>query len=203
MDGPGNLTDAVRVAADPGSRKPRREWSPLADQGPVAAHQAGEDSHQRSRCVLGATWSGVGERLLGWGSLTSARLPSTAGGGSIRTFRRGCALIPVITGRQWRATRPVRSSIVRRCRRREATAAGTARRASCARSCDRWLDAGKPVVLASRCIGGEVSATYAFPGGGGRPYPAGSQCRPDLALPSQARMELADLLVGRGGVRGG
>jgi L-asparaginase len=54
----------------------------------------------------------------------------------------------------------------------------------------RWLDAGKPVVLASRCIRGEVSATYAFPGAGGDlirmgVLPAGPRA------PSQARMELA------------
>jgi L-asparaginase len=54
----------------------------------------------------------------------------------------------------------------------------------------RWLDAGKPVVLASRCVRGEVSATYAFPGAGGDlirlgVVPAGPRA------PSQARMELA------------
>lgn len=32
----------------------------------------------------------------------------------------------------------------------------------------RWLDAGKPVVLASRCPFGEVGGEYAFEGGGGQ-----------------------------------
>jgi L-asparaginase len=32
----------------------------------------------------------------------------------------------------------------------------------------RWLDAGKPVVLASRCPYGEVGGEYAFEGGGGQ-----------------------------------
>ena len=30
----------------------------------------------------------------------------------------------------------------------------------------RWVAEGKPVVLASRCLYGEVSPVYAFPGGG-------------------------------------
>jgi L-asparaginase len=54
----------------------------------------------------------------------------------------------------------------------------------------RWLDAGKPVVLASRCPFGEVGGEYAFEGGGGQllrlgVLPAGP--RPV----SLARLELA------------
>jgi L-asparaginase len=53
----------------------------------------------------------------------------------------------------------------------------------------RWLEEGKPVVLASRCLYGTVQPTYAFDGGGARTtamgaIPAGSR------TPSQARMEL-------------
>ncbi|HET8623526.1 MAG TPA: asparaginase [Gemmatimonadales bacterium] len=53
----------------------------------------------------------------------------------------------------------------------------------------RWLDDGKPVVLASRCPAGEVTPVYAFDGGGARlvamgVIPAGAR------TPSQARMEL-------------
>jgi L-asparaginase len=54
----------------------------------------------------------------------------------------------------------------------------------------RWLDEGKPVVLATRCPFGEVTPSYAFEGGGARLVamgvtPAGAR------TPSQARMELA------------
>jgi L-asparaginase len=54
----------------------------------------------------------------------------------------------------------------------------------------RWLSEGKPVVLASRCLYGQVQPTYAFDGGGARTaamgaIPAGPR------TPSQARMELA------------
>jgi L-asparaginase len=53
----------------------------------------------------------------------------------------------------------------------------------------RWLDEGKPVVLASRCLYGVVTPAYAFDGGGARlveigAIPAGPR------TPSQARMEL-------------
>jgi L-asparaginase len=53
----------------------------------------------------------------------------------------------------------------------------------------RWLDEGKPVVLASRCARGEVTPVYAFEGGGARTVamgaiPAGPR------TPSQARLEL-------------
>jgi L-asparaginase len=53
----------------------------------------------------------------------------------------------------------------------------------------RWIEDGKPVVLASRCPLGEVTPLYAFDGGGSRlvamgAIPAGPR------TPSQARMEL-------------
>jgi L-asparaginase len=53
----------------------------------------------------------------------------------------------------------------------------------------RWIDEGKPVVLATRCPLGEVTPLYAFEGGGSRlvalgAIPAGPR------TPSQARMEL-------------
>ena len=53
----------------------------------------------------------------------------------------------------------------------------------------RWIEEGKPVVLASRCWWGQVAPLYAFDGGGARTtamgaIPAGPR------TPSQARMEL-------------
>jgi L-asparaginase len=54
----------------------------------------------------------------------------------------------------------------------------------------RWLLAGKPVVLASRCPFGEVAPLYAFEGGGARLVEMGAiPAGPRTA--SQARMELA------------
>jgi L-asparaginase len=59
----------------------------------------------------------------------------------------------------------------------------------------RWIDEGKPVVLASRCWWGQVTPVYAFEGGGARTtamgaIPAGPR------TPAQARMELAIALSG-------
>ncbi|HEX5005452.1 MAG TPA: asparaginase [Gemmatimonadales bacterium] len=53
----------------------------------------------------------------------------------------------------------------------------------------RWLDAGKPVVLATRCASGEVLPIYAFEGGGARLLQAGAIAAGPRA-PSQAWMEL-------------
>ncbi len=53
----------------------------------------------------------------------------------------------------------------------------------------RWIEEGKPVVLASRCPHGEVSPIYAFEGGGARLVAIGAIPAGPRAL-SQARMEL-------------
>ena len=53
----------------------------------------------------------------------------------------------------------------------------------------RWLDEGKPVVLATRCPYGEVTPVYAFEGGGARTVAMGATPAGPRS-PSQARMEL-------------
>jgi L-asparaginase len=53
----------------------------------------------------------------------------------------------------------------------------------------RWLEAGKPVVLASRCLYGEVTPLYAFDGGGARTVALGAVPAGPRS-PSQARLEL-------------
>jgi L-asparaginase len=53
----------------------------------------------------------------------------------------------------------------------------------------RWIDEGKPVVLATRCPNGTVSPGYAFEGGGARLVAMGAIPAGPRAL-SQARMEL-------------
>ncbi len=60
---------------------------------------------------------------------------------------------------------------------------------SLAAAAQRWLDAGKPVVLATRCFTGEVLPIYAFEGGGARLLQAGAVAAGPRA-PSQAWMEL-------------
>jgi len=58
-----------------------------------------------------------------------------------------------------------------------------------AAAAQRWLDAGKPVVLATRCFKGEVLPMYAYEGGGARLLKAGAIAAGPRA-PSQAWMEL-------------
>jgi len=53
----------------------------------------------------------------------------------------------------------------------------------------RWLDEGKPVVLATRCPLGEVTPVYAFEGGGARTVAMGAIPAGPRTV-SQARMEL-------------
>jgi L-asparaginase len=53
----------------------------------------------------------------------------------------------------------------------------------------RWLDDGKPVVLATRCPYGEVTPAYAFEGGGAGTVAMGAVPAGPRS-PSQARMEL-------------
>ncbi len=181
-DGPGNLTDAVRVAADPGSRG---RGVVVAFAGKVlAAHQAVK-THTSD---LNAFSAPHGEPL---GRVSSAGVTYQAprvkpqavfpSGLSARV-----ALIPVITGDKGELldrALPSFDGVVL-----EGYGSGNCP-PGIVPALHRWLDAGKPVVLASRCIGGEVSATYAFPGGGGDlirqgAVPAGPR------TPSQARMEL-------------
>jgi L-asparaginase len=53
----------------------------------------------------------------------------------------------------------------------------------------RWIEEGKPVVLASRCWWGKVTPLYAFEGGGARTTAMGAIAA-GPRTPSQARMEL-------------
>ncbi len=54
----------------------------------------------------------------------------------------------------------------------------------------RWIEEGKPVVLGSRCLQGEVSPIYAFPGGGASVVRLGAVPAGPRTL-AQARLELA------------
>ncbi|HEV8356084.1 MAG TPA: asparaginase [Gemmatimonadales bacterium] len=65
----------------------------------------------------------------------------------------------------------------------------------------RWQDAGKPVVLASRCPFGEAGGEYAFDGGGGQLLRMGVIAA-GPRTPAQARLELA-LCLSAGAPYGG
>ncbi|HSE68529.1 MAG TPA: asparaginase domain-containing protein, partial [Gemmatimonadales bacterium] len=193
-DGPSNLTDAVRVASDPGSRD---RGVMVAFAGEVfAAHQAVKthatelDAFSSPHATALGTVSRTGVQY----HASVAKPQAVAPPG----LTARVAIIPVITGDDGALLDRAFSSFD-----------GVVMVGYGTGNCPpgvlpavrRWLDAGKPVVLASRCIRGEVSAAYAFPGAGGDlirlgVLPAGPRA------PSQARMELAIALsagVGYGG----
>lgn len=60
----------------------------------------------------------------------------------------------------------------------------------------RWLEAGRPVVIASRALQGRVGQTYAYPGGGRRLYEMGALFA-GARRPAQARVDLM-LALGTG-----
>ncbi len=61
---------------------------------------------------------------------------------------------------------------------------------------DRWIAAGKPVVIASRALRGRVGHTYGYPGGGRRLFEAGALFA-GSRRPQQARIDLM-LALGAG-----
>src|SRR4030095_5992862 len=193
-DGPRNLTDAVRVATDTGSRN-RGVMVAFAGQ-LFAAHQAVKthtsdlDAFSAPHGAALGTVSTDGAQFQAPPAKPEVVAPS---GLSARV-----TMIPVITGDNGelldRALPSFDGVVV--------VGYGTG---NCPPgiipAVRRWLDAGKPVVLASRCVRGEVRATYAFSGTGGVRIRVGALPAGPRA-PSQARMELAICLsagVGDGG----
>jgi len=61
---------------------------------------------------------------------------------------------------------------------------------------ERWIGAGKPVVVASRALRGRVGRTYGYPGGGRRLHDLGAIFA-GSRRPQQARIELC-LALGAG-----
>jgi L-asparaginase len=183
-DGPRNLTDAVRVAAAPESRG---LGTLVAFGGKIfSGHEAVKTHATR----LGAFSAPHGHEV-GAVSEQGVRLaspiprnlrpPLDPGGLGARV-----ALIPVITGDQGELLDMARSSsdgLVLMAYGSGNLPPGMVP------AIRRWLDDGKPVVLASRCAEGEVTPVYAFAGGGATlvklgVIPAGARTA------SQARMEL-------------
>lgn len=197
-DGPRNLTDAARVAADPASRGRGTMvvfgGKILAGREAVKVHATDLDAFSAPHGSVIGQVSEQGVRYLTPGARDqTSRL-------SPPSLRARIALIPMITGDQGEvldAARPMYDGAV-------VVGYGSGNcPPGAVPAMQRWLAEGKPLVLASRCLQGQVTPTYAFPGGGGTLLrmgltPAGPR------TPSQARMELAICLsagVGYGGER--
>ena len=185
-DGPANLLSAAAVAADPESAG---RGVMVVFNGKVFAGQTAVKVHATDLDAFDAPHSAAIARVVdGVVSYQSARARQStdAGPATLENFSARIALIPVVvgdTGELLDLARPTHDGLVL-----EAFGSGNVPPGAVP-AIRRWIDEGKPVVLASRCPLGQVTPVYAFEGGGSRliamgAIPAGPR------TPSQARMEL-------------
>jgi L-asparaginase len=182
-DGPGNLMDAARVAAAPSSAD---RGAMVVFDGRIFAGDTAVKVHATDVAAFAAPHASPIGRVTaetvqyeGPVSDRAGCLPATGLGARV-------ALIPVIVGDDGTLldlARPEYDGVVV-----EAFGSGNMPPGAVP-AVRRWLNQGKPVVLASRCPYGEVTPVYAFEGGGAGTVamgviPAGARS------PSQARMEL-------------
>jgi L-asparaginase len=183
-DGPSNLRDAVAVAASVSSAG---RGTMVVFAGRVFAGRTAAKSHATDPDAFAAPHGGPIGRVLD-GAVTFGDAP-VAGGQPVRpaSLHARVAHVPTVVGDQGELLDLARAGhdgvVV------EAFGSGNMPPGAVP-ALRRWIDAGKPVVLASRCWWGEVTPLYAFDGGGARTtalgaIPAGPR------TPSQARMELA------------
>jgi L-asparaginase len=182
-DGSRNLEDAAVVAATPASAG---RGAMVAFAGSVfAGHEAVKTDTMRRDAFAAPHGRPVG-RVTGGRVEYSvpARPPARV---PARGLEARVALVAVVVGDQGELldlARPTHAGLVL-----EAFGAGNIPPGAVP-AVRRWLDDGKPVVLASRCATGAVVPAYAFEGGGTGlvamgVVPAGAR------TPSQARIELA------------
>jgi L-asparaginase len=181
-DGPRNLTDAARVAAAAGSR----------GRGTMVAF-AGEifDGREVAKVQTTAPAAFAAPHAGPIGAVVAGRVrfdaePRPCGILTPPGLGARVALIPMTVGDEGELldlARPTHDGVV-------LAAFGSGNLPPGAvPAIQRWLDEGKPVVLASRCLYGEVTPVYAFPGGGATLIRAGVVAA-GPRTPAQARMEL-------------
>jgi L-asparaginase len=183
-DGPRNLRDAVAVAASSSSAG---RGAMVVFAGQIFTGRTAAKSHATDVEAFTAPHAGP------IGTVSGAAVSYTSNPSTVRaplrpdSLRARVAHIPMVVGDDGSMldlARPGHDGVVI-----EAFGSGNVPPGAVA-AIGRWLDAGKPVVLASRCWWGQVTPAYAFEGGGARTtamgaIPAGPR------TPSQARMELA------------
>jgi len=181
-DGPRNLHDAAAVAASPASAG---RGAMVVFAGSVfAGHEAVKADTMRLDAFAAPHGGPVGRVTEGRVAYSApARPPAPV---PARNLEARVALVPMVVGDRGELldlARPTHTGLVL-----EAFGAGNVPPGAVP-AVRRWLDEGKPVVLASRCARGAVAPAYAFEGGGAGlvamgVMPAGPR------TPSQARMEL-------------
>jgi L-asparaginase len=189
-DGPRNLRDAALVAADPESRG---RGVMVVFHGKVFAGRTAVKVHATDVDSFAAPYGGPIGRIVGSTVVYSDRSEAPArpqhGGLSERppkSLGARVALVPMVvgdSGDMLDLARPGHDGVV-------VVAFGSGNvPPGAVPAVSRWIQDGKPVVLATRCPFGVVTPVYAFEGGGSRlvrmgAIPAGPR------TPSQARMEL-------------
>lgn len=183
-DGPRNLTDAARVAADPASAG---RGAMVVFAGQIFSGRQASKVEATALEAFGAPFGGP------LGTVSDGRVRFAAAPPA--PWRRlnppglsaRVALIPMVTGDQGELldlARPTHDGVV-------VLGFGSGNvPPGAVPAIRRWIAEEKPVVLSTRCARGEVQPIYAFPGGGATlvqdgVLPAGPR------TPSQARMELA------------
>lgn len=182
-DGPRNLLDAAAVAASGDSRG---RGAMVVFHGEILAGRTAAKTHATAVAAFSAPHFGpLGQvhegRVAYRGAAGERPAPMRPAGLTARV-----ALVPAVVGDDGcllDLARPRHDGVVV-----EAFGSGNVP-PGLVPAIGRWLDEGKPVVLASRCLHGEVTPAYAFEGGGARliamgVVPAGAR------TPAQARMEL-------------
>jgi L-asparaginase len=182
-DGPRNLRDAVTVAASPSSAG---RGTMVVFAGQVFAGRAAVKSHATDPEAFSAPHAGPIGRVAD--GKVSYSLEPVSGGPPVEpaSLHARVAHVPTVVGDQGAMldlARGEHDGVVV-----EAFGSGNMPPGAVP-AVRRWIEEGKPVVLASRCWWGQVTPLYAFDGGGARTtalgaIPAGPR------TPSQARMEL-------------
>jgi L-asparaginase len=182
-DGPRNLRDAVAVAASPSSTG---RGTMVVFAGQVFAGRTAAKSHATDVEAFSAPHAGpigrVADGAVTYASAPEA-VPASIQPGSLRARVAHVSMVVGDEGALLDLARPEHDGVVI-----EAFGTGNVPPGAVP-AIGRWLEEGKPVVLASRCWWGRVTPAYAFDGGSARTtsmgaIPAGPR------TPSQARMEL-------------
>ena len=183
-DGPGNLRDAVTVAASASSAG---RGTMVVFAGQVFAGRTAAKTHATDPDAFSAPHGGPIGRVVDGEVRYSAEPTRGAGPLEPASLHARVAHVPSVVGDQGTMLDLARGDhdgvVV------EAFGSGNMPPGAVP-AIRRWIEEGKPVVLASRCWWGQVTPVYAFEGGGARTtamgaIPAGPR------TPSQARMELA------------
>jgi len=183
-DGPRNLRDAVAVAASPSSTG---RGAMVVFAGKVFAGRTAVKSHATDLEAFAAPHAAPIGQVADGAVSYAATAETTPAPIRLDSLRARVAHVPMVVGDNGSVldlTRPGHDGVVI-----ESFGSGNVPPGAVP-AIGRWLEEGKPVVLASRCWWGQVTPVYAFDGGGARTtamgaIPAGPR------TPSQARMELA------------